>query len=336
MGYQFDCNENFWQLDGSVKINLGRMRNLDDATREGVRKALCRYAEELSAGSVRATLVYFNMYCDYTGEQGVNVPGLTKWRVSFTGETEYRLGALKAFLIAWNEWGYPGVDDKVVEYLEELTLKGMVKGKAVKKLCPYSGPLTQIELGALLNWASNAFTIKTINLTQYAYFLTLAFTGRRAVQIRSLRAVDLIYREDAKGHDYIVKFPRVKQRGVGFREAFRSLSVNEDLYLLLENQAKSSQAHVERVLGQNLPTEISRKIPVFLAEDRVESIRDLEHLVACLDNTPDYLHMSFNDSMQVLRKVAVRNTARSERTGEFINFTSRRFRYTTGTIDKAR
>lgn len=331
MGYQFDCNETFWQLDGSTKINLGRMRNLDYATRDGLRKALCRYAEELSAASVDFVFSNFNKYCDNTGEQSVNVPGLTKWRASLTCETECWLGALKAFLIAWNEWGYPGIDDDVVTYLEEQTLKGMVKGKAVKKACPYSGPLTQIELGALLNWASNAFIIKTINLTQYAYFLTLAFTGRRAVQIRSLRAVDLVFREDAKGHDYIVKFPRVKQHGVGFREAFRSLSVNEDLYLILENQVASSQSHVERILGKKLLPEVRRQIPVFLAEDRVEGLRDLEHLAACLDKTPDYLHMSRSDSMQVLRDVAVRNTARSERTGEFINFTSRRFRYTLGT-----
>lgn len=331
MGYQFDSNADFWQLDGSIKLNLGRMRYLDDTTRDGLRNALCRYAEELSASTTDAVFSKFNMYCDHTGEHSVSVSGLTKWRTSLTVETEWWLGALKAFFIAWNEWGYPGVDDNVVEYLEELTLKGIVKGKAVKKLCPYSGPLTQIELGALLNWASNAFITKTIDLTQYTYFLTLAFTGRRAVQIRSLRAVDLVYREDAKGHDYIVKFPRVKQQGVGFREAFRSLSVNEDLYLLLGNQAKSSQAHVERVLGKKLPPEVQLRIPVFLAEDRVEKLRDLEHLAACLDKTPDYLHMSKSDSMQVLRKVAVRNTARSERTGEFINFTSRRFRYTTGT-----
>lgn len=331
MGYEFDANEDHWQLDGSITINLGRMRNIDDATREGLRESLCRYAEELAAHTTNRVFTHFNMYCDHTREQSVNVGGLSKWRASLTGEAEQRLGSLKAFLLAWNEWGYPGVDDDVVKYLEEQTLKGNVKGKAVKKACPYSGPLTQIEMGALLNWASNAFTVKTINLTQYAFFLTLAFTGRRAVQIRSLRSVDLNYREDAKGHDYIVNFPRVKQKGVGFREAFNSMCVNEDLYLILLNQAEASQTHVQRALGKKLPEAIRREIPIFLAEDRVDGLRDIEHLVACLDERPDYLHMPFDEAMRVLRKVAVKNTARSERTGEFINFTSRRFRYTKGT-----
>lgn len=331
MGYKFDSNEDRWQLDGSITINLLRVRDIDEATREGLRKALCRYAEELSGSTTESVFTYFNMYCDRTGERSVNVAGLSKWRESLTNETEYYLGSIKAFLLAWNEWGYAGVDNAVVEYLEEQTLKGVVKGKAVRKVCPYSGPLTQIEMAALLNWASNAFAVKAINLTQYSFFLTLAFTGRRAVQIRSLRSVDLKYREDANGRDYIVKFPRVKQPGVGFRKAFRSLSVNEDLYLILLNQAEASQSHVERVLGKKLPASIQQQIPIFLAEDRIEGLRDIEHLVACLDEIPDYLHLPFSAAMRLLRVVAVKNTARSERTGEFINFTSRRFRYTKGT-----
>jgi len=327
MGYRFDFNSDSWQLDGSYVINFRRMRELNEATQEGLRKALCRYAEELSAGTTDSAFSYVNMYCDHTGEKSINVKGLTKWRSTLTPETEYWLGSLKAFLLAWNEWGYSGVDNDVAEYLEEQTLKGMVKGKAVRKACPYSGPLTQIELGALLNWSANAFANRTIDLSQYSYFLTVAFTGRRAVQIRSLRAVDL----DAKGHDYIIKFPRVKQRGVGFREAFRSLSVNEDLYLVLKNQAEASQVYVENLLGKSISPEIRREIPLFLDEDRVNELQDINHLVTCLTKTPDYLHMTHSDSMKILRDVAVRNTARSERTGEFINFTSRRFRYTKGT-----
>jgi len=331
MGYKFDFYDDFWQLDGSKVINLGRLRKLDSNTQEGLKQTLCRYAEELSADSTDNNFTKLNMYCDQTGEESISVLGLTKWRASLPPENEWWLGALKGFLIAWNEWGYPGVTDDVVEYLDELTLKGNVKGKAVKRACPYSGPLTQIEQGALVDWASNAFLIKAITLTQFAYFLTLLFTGRRSVQIQALRACDLTFRDDPKGCDYIVKFPRAKQPGGGFRKAFRSLSVNADLYLLLENQSADSQARVERVLGKKLPPAMLRQIPIFLAEERIEGLRDLEHLAKCLDETPDFLHMTKQQAAAVLRVVAIKNMARSERTGEFINFTSRRFRYTKGT-----
>lgn len=331
MGYEFDSSLDIWELDGSRVLNLGRIRDIDGSTQDGFRKALCRYAEELSAETCNLMFSNFNMYFDFTGYRSISVAGLTKWRASLTDETEHRLGALKAFLIAWNEWRYPGIDDDVVQYLNELTLKGMIKGKAVRSADVYSGPLTLNEQGAILDWASNAFNINSINLTEYAYFLTLIFTGRRSVQIRSLRAVDIVYREDSKGHDYVIRFPRVKQTGVGFRKAFRSIAINEDLYLVLENQAERSKLQVERILGKKLPLEIRQQIPIFLEEDRVNSLRDIDNLIFCLNKIPDFLHMTRSQSMILLRNMSVSCTARSERTGEFINFTSRRFRYTKGT-----
>ncbi len=56
MGYKFNFNHDKWPIDGSIVIYLGSMRGLDGATREGLRKALCRYAEELSAGTVKSVL----------------------------------------------------------------------------------------------------------------------------------------------------------------------------------------------------------------------------------------------------------------------------------------
>jgi hypothetical protein len=331
MGYKFDLNDDVWQIDGSTKLNLGRMRDIDETTAHGLRKALGRYAEELSSSTVDNVFTCFNTYCDCTNEPNVSVSGLSRWRSSLTDETEYRLGTLKGFLIAWNEWGFSGVDDKVVDFLEELKLRGNQKGKAVSNSCPYSGPLTRIELGALLDWVSNAFINKVIDLTQYAFFVALVFTGRRPVQIRALRGCDLACKEDANGYDYILTCPRAKQRGTGFRKVFRSMAINEDLYLLLDNQAEASQAYVERVLGRSLPQELRKQIPVFLARDRVAEMRDIEHLVTCLNEMPDYLHMTEKDALCTLSVVSVKNTARSERTGEFISFTARRFRYTKGT-----
>ena len=331
MGYKFDSNSDIWQLDGSTRINLGRMRGLEDTTKAGLRRTLCRYAEELSAAATENSFTKFNMYCDQAGARVVNVQGLSKWRSLLTNENEWWMGALKGFLFAWNEWGFPGVDSDVVKYLKELSLRGNVKGKAVKRACPYSGPLTQIELGALLEWASNAFIENVIDLTQYAYFLALAFTGRRAVQIRSLRSGDLSFREDSNGHDYIIRFPRAKQQHSGFRKDFNPLSVNEDLYLVLDNQATASQEYVERALGKKLPPAIRKKIPVFLAENRVDSLKDIQDLERCLDEMPDFLHITDKQAEDVLQSVSVKNMARSEQTGEFIHFTSRRFRYTKGT-----
>ena len=210
MGYDFDENSEIWRLDGSLTVNLSLMMDLlDDKTSQGFRKALSRYAEELSANSTYNMLNQMTMYCESSGASTVNVIDLTNWRSSLTNETEYRLGALKSFFMAWHDWGFSGIDSDVVDYLDELTLKGNVKGKAVRGACPYSGPLTLLEQGSLSDWAANAFTESKINLTEYCLLLSLLFTGRRMGQIRALRACDLAAKEDKNGNDYVVNIPRL-------------------------------------------------------------------------------------------------------------------------------
>ncbi|TKB51187.1 hypothetical protein FCL40_01120 [Ferrimonas sediminicola] len=331
MGYEFDVNSDIWQLDGSVSLNLGRMRNLDDDTRLGLRLALCRYAEELAANTTDSVFTHFNRYCDSTGEPNINVVGLTNWRATLTGDKESVLGSLKSFLLAWYDWEFPGMDTDSVDYLESLTLKGAVKGKAVKGACPYSGPLSPQEQGALLDWAVNAFTQQILTLWQYSLLLSLSFTGRRMVQIRYLRACDLVAREDNGGREYALKVPRVKQKGMDFREDFRTIGIVPDLYHVLKNQSLASQEYVERCIGTSLPEAIKQQIPLFIEMERVDNLTSLEQLIDELESRPDFLHMSKRTAGDELAKVAKCCSARSERTGDFIHVTSRRFRYTKGT-----
>ncbi|MCB4438270.1 hypothetical protein LHL20_18725 [Alteromonas sp. McT4-15] len=272
-----------------------------------------------------------NAYCNATGETSITLKGLTNWRGSLVGEQESLLGHLKSFLLSWYDWDYPGIDKACADYLESLVLKGNVKGKAVKGACPFSGPLSSQEQGAVLDWLANAFTQKSITLEQYAFVLALSFTGRRAVQLRSCRACDISAREDKKGREYTLNVPRVKQKGVGFRETFRAISIVPDLYLVLMNQCQKSQEYVERQLRTKLPQNIKQQIPIFIDRTRIRGLRSVEDLTNELSNRADYLHMTASSALDELADVARRCTARSERTGEFIHLTSRRFRYTKAT-----
>ena len=161
--------------------------------------------------------------------------------------------------------------------------------------------------------------------------MALVLTGRRYVQIRSLRSVDLVVREDSNGNDYVINCPRAKQRGVGFREQFTPLPINEDLYLLLHNQRNQSIQYVESCLGVKLSASQREQIPIFIEETRINKLSSVEDLETRLSNTPDYLHMAADSASELLRGVSVKNTACSERTGDYINFTASRFRYTKGT-----
>ena len=330
-GYSFDFNSDEWQLDGSITIRFKRLKALDKKTELGFKKALCRYAEELSANHAYNVFGRLNSYLNQTGETIVSVIGLTNFRASLDAENEHKLGGLKGFLLAWNEWGFDGVKSDVTEFLEELKLKGNIKGKAVKSACPYSGALTHNEMGALIEWAANAFIDKKLSLTQYAYFLFIVLTGRRPIQICALRGKDLIVREDQGGNDYVVNCPRAKQQGVGFRGEFTQLPINEDLYLVLRNQWEFSVKNVEKSIGGKLPLALKKEVPVFLEAGRAHILNNVQGFDNKLRATPDFLHLSQGSAASLLAEVARKNTARSERTGDFINFTARRFRYTKGT-----
>ena len=330
-GYQFDFHANKWMLDGSYVINFSRLRRINKETEIGFRKALCRYAEELSSAFTITVFTHFNMYFDATCCESINIIDLTNYRASLNADNEHKLGVLKGFLIAWHEWGFKGVDAEVVRYLNELTLKGCRKGKAVLGACPYSGPLSMNELGGLFDWAANAFAINKINLEEFAYFMVLALTGRRPIQIRYLRSRDLVSREDSNGYDFVINCPRSKQRNSKFREHFSILPINEDLYLILQNQRDYSIKLIEDKLNLKLSNNLLKEIPVFLELKRVKKIRSIKDLENKLKNTPDFLHMTSSRARAMLHKLSCLNTARSERTGEYINFNAYRFRYTKGT-----
>jgi integrase len=331
MGYEFDMNSDKWKLNSDVTFKLDAFKVLEPKTRKGFRFALCRYAEELSARTTEVIAVYFKEYMRVTGETSVSVIGLTNYRATLKGDTESHLGALRSFLYAWHEWQFPGISDSVVDYLESLTLKGFVKGKAVSGRCPHAGAYTPLEQAALMEWISGAFSKGTISLIQYALFLTLMFTGRRAVQIRALTIGDIEIRQSNDKTQYFLHVPRVKQHGNEFREEFRTISIIHDLYLILKNQADASVRRVEEKLGQKLSEQDKSRLPLFLHSKTVEQLSTVKLMRLEQESKQDYLFMTAAECSDEIRRVSVANQAISERTGEFINITSRRFRYTKGT-----
>lgn len=330
-GYNYVFESNSWRLDGSIVIKFDWLLAIEDNVALGFKKALSRYAEELSAMHCFGLSNAFKTFMRFVGTGIITLEGISNFRNSLLEDQEYKLGKLKSFLIAWHDWGFKGIDASVVKYLEELTLKGIIKGKAVKGACPYSGPLTHNELGSVLDWASNAFSSKHISLKQYSFFLTLAFTGRRSVQLRSLRYKDLIVREDSNGNDYVINCPRAKLPTAKFREYFTALPINEDLYLVLHNQRLKAIKEVETLLSQEIPVSLKEEVPIFIHESRIKGLSSLDDLKRTLLDTPDFLHMNLDQSMRLVRDISKKNMAYSERTGDIIHFSSRRMRYTKAT-----
>ena len=332
-GYVFSPRSDRWELSKEVSFSLAFLRDLTPETNLGFRLALTRYAEEFSACHTLNMQQTIALFIRDTKASAVTVDALINWRSQLDAKHEWNLGGLKGFLLTWNGWGFPGVSNQVASLLRGWRLKGNEKGRAVAQGDVRRGPLTDIEVLGLLDWANGAFSCGEIELRTYAYLLTVLMTARRPVQIAALRGSDLTTKSKGEGTlEYVIKFPRAKQRGSGFRKHFRELSVIEDLYLTLQAQHQASLAKVKEALRRDVPMDLAREIPVFINSVIVDEISDLAALRDILmGDAPDRLHVPTGHLKYALTRCQAACTAKSERTGERIHLTSMRFRYTRGT-----
>lgn len=331
-GYGFDASSDHWRLSKDVQVSLVLPSDVDAATCSGFRATLLRYAEELSASHTNNMAEKTKRYFLDTGAKSIEIAQLINWRATLGAASQHMLGGIKGFLLAWHDYGFEGVSEEVVDLLQGWRILGNEKGAAVATGCPETGPLTDLELAALLDWANMAVVQRNIAFEDYAYLLTLVMTARRPVQIAALRGRDLIQVIGEGAALFRLNIPRAKQRGLGFRGAFRSLAILEDLFMVLRQQHKQSVAAASEAIGQALDPALEGEIPVFINRRGLKEISSAEALRGSLTGrAPDLLHATTASLRDALQRCARASTARSERTGEFIRLTATRFRHTRGT-----
>ena len=332
-GYEFSPSSDTWHLSKDIKISLSFLRDLTQETNLGFRLTLTRYAEEFSASHTANMREYLVCFTRDTRAPAVTVDALINWRSELDAANEWKLGSLKGFLLAWHGWGFPGVSDEVESLLQGWRIRGNEKGRAVAQGDPRKGPFTDLELGSILDWANRALSRCEIQLEDYAYLLTLAMTARRPVQIAALRGADLVEKRNRNGTpEYVIQFPRAKQRGGRFRLDFRSLPAIEDLYLTLRAQHRASVARVEEAVGCDVPADLEQQVPIFINSLVLDEIGDAAALRGFLiGGAPDRLHAKVSRLKSLLARCNKACTARSERTGKPVHLFATRFRYTRGT-----
>lgn len=336
-GYSFDINSNLWTLNKDTTISFQNdILNLDPITLEGFRKTLAYYAEELSAKHTHNMYHRFQRMIRDTNCQEIDEYVIRNWRTMLDKEHEWYLGALRGFLISWYDYGYKGITASVVKALETIKLSGNQKGVAVANRCPYTGAFTQNEQIAIANELIRQFKENEISLACYSYLCTLQATARRAIQIRQLKAIDIEKEHDTKTntYNYYLNIPRAKQRNTSFRSEFKKLAITEDLYLTLLNLVNNTEKKLSLMLGQKLAPKLREKIPVFIDWSYASEMLNKNTTTLSLDEIldTDILHASTTQLKDnYMRDVCKSNRAVSERTGDIILLSARRFRRTRGT-----
>ena len=331
-GYWFSEKDPVWVLDKNNSVNVGKVcRLLGVDIRAGFLSSLVYYAKNLSSGYTQAINQQMHRMMCNTQSSSITTTVLINYKAILNRYNECYLGTIRTFLYKWHALGYPGISDEVIDLLQGWTLKGGIKGDAVKRLDPTKGPLTDNELMAFNEAAVRAFETDLISITDLAISFQVSHTGRRSIQCSHIKICDLDgTQKNKKGEPfYLIHIPRAKQRGSIFRGSFKTFALTQEVWTVLNAQLIQCIKSVEGILGYELQEADRLMLPLFpdlKAFTKSMSVPELRELF-----DTDRLHLASAEITKTLRKVVLSAKCYSERTGELLEIGATRFRYTTGT-----
>jgi integrase len=328
-GYLFNIENSHWKLDKNTKIAVKPISDLlKDST--GYLSTLSFYAQNYSATHTKNINERFLHMLRTTDTNAVNEIALINYRANLGEDTEWYLGTIRGFFRKWYELGYFGISEEVIELLDSWSLKGNIKGDVVKRLDPLTGPLSDNELQGFNEGAVSAYEQNKITLAELAMGLSVSNTGRRPIQISYLKIKDILEGKNKKGEIiHLLNIPRAKQRATEFRGEFKQFAITNELWVILSEHAKQTIDHIERILGFELQAPDRLELPLFpddttiSAVDSPKKLRDLQGF--------DKLHIAAQTISSTTKKIVEMAEVNSERTGELLNISANRFRYTVGT-----
>jgi len=330
-GYEFFQNSDSWRLDKDTVISLKVIKGcLKNSLIDGFLKTLAFYAENYSSTHTINIADRFKHMMINSSVSEINPDLLISYRSTLTRDTEWYLGTIRGFLKKWHELGYNGISDEVIDLLNGWILKGNIKGDVVKRLDPHKGPLTDIELLSFNEGSVQAFEQGKITVSELAIGLLSSNTGRRQIQISHLKIKDIMTGKNRKGElMYLINVPRAKQRGATFRSEFSQFAVTKELWAILNMQVQFVTEQVKSITEFGIPDTDILELPLFPNISKLNSVLNLTELRQKL--VKDELHIPSSEITRIVQKIARIANIHSERTGEAIEITSNRFRYTMGT-----
>lgn len=322
-GYEVKLWQPSWALSKDVTVRVDRVaKYLNGEMCASCRHVLAFYAKGNSPHYVEALNEVFVKYLKSTKPLApFSVESIISYR-SFLGKKgEPELATLRTFIRKWHSLGYDGVPIDTIRLLKTWSLSGGPKGRPILSMCPESGPLTDIEMDAVITASMQAFGAGKLSIYEVSMLMTLAMTGRRPIQITGLKICDI----RSISNKYYLAVPRVKQRkDGGWRVAFKNVQIVQDLWRLLQAQADSVHKKFNKRI--RVEAELRSQLPLFPNYSAIDHARDLDEQIKS-----DRLHLRVETMSTMMGKIAKKINVVSERTGTTIHINAYRFRYTFGT-----
>lgn len=245
-GVIFDPTADHWSFrDGvhSISLRFPAVEGISTPMRHSLKQVMLWYAENMSPAFLLNGFAHLKrLFKDLSAQRGSELDEITStdlinFRASLGNGKQWRLGYASGFLKQWHGLRLFGVSEDAIAYLNSVRLPGNAKGVAVLTMDPEHGPFTSIELGAIHSALNNAYAKGEMSLGDFLLCWLLVMLGQRPVQYAFMKVCDVPACPQADGQTYIVRIPRVKQRGALPRSSFKERALIPQIGAMLQSYA---------------------------------------------------------------------------------------------------
>lgn len=332
-GFEFNYLSERWTLNRNVTVVVDCLDSFVPPLRDGIRETLVFYAETTSADHTSNIAKTLNFYQKLTGENDLTEKGFASFKNKIPKKDWYRVSVLRGMIRQMRYLGLDKhIDDAVFKLTDQWSLGGNDKGVAVLTLDPETGPFSDLEFQAIGLNAVHRYAEGALGVDEYACLLMFKASGRRPVQIASIKCKDFSYSTKYTGSPtYVVQIPRAKIRGGKFRSILKPYALVNSVAQVVEQHIKEQTAKVEAALGRRMTPEELEELPLFIDVNTIEEIQSVSQ-----ETLMDYLkselpHIKRSNLTNRLKSAVKKLKIISERTGKPLKSNAYRFRYTLGT-----
>jgi integrase len=331
-GFQFSINDDMWVLDSEKKVGVQFIEMYSKEYRTNILSTLAYFAETASASYVGMNAVELRRFLKHG--KGFTLEGLMAYKLSTPEKSrDHCTSVLRSFLRQMVHFGFYVAEDFMKEF-NTWVLRGSERGVPVSSQDPEEGPFSELEFRAIQTALDYKFADFTISDREYSIVKLFMATFRRPANLKQLKVRDLVANSNilaTKQTIFKINIPRSKGKGRKFRAQSKAFALVESIGLVVTKHIQQSIKEAEVQLGRKFTEQEAKELPMFFNDRMIDDLRELEP-----NKTVDYLkseipHLTTNELTKELQRAINKLHIISERTGEPLNSTAYRFRYTGGT-----
>jgi integrase len=227
-GQQFDPREDVWVLDRLRMTFADLYEYCTNNVVVALKLTLIQNEKQLALTTVINRLSIFKNFVRSVILPGsdskmssISIIHIMNFRGTLSVNEDHLLNIVRGLFKSWDELGYPGIDDGVIQLLKKTKLKRR------QKVLP--SPLCEVDQVNFENKLHAAYQTAKISTRKYVLaWLGLTFAPRPS-QLANMKIKDLVVEYiPGGGKKYTLKVPRAKQRDQRSRDEFTDREPHEE------------------------------------------------------------------------------------------------------------